>query len=290
MNPIYLVAALASVFYGGADFYGGLSARRAHPMVVTFVATLAGMPVLVAGLWIFRGQPVSADYAWGAAAGVAGGAAAAFIFYAIALGPVSVASPVLALTGMSLPVLVGVLLGDRPGPIAIAGIAMLTAHHGGDEEGTPGAAPASADEVRAAARKRVARVLGPSLIAGVLAGGFLVCVGRIGPHAGIGPLVLARVVSAALFAIGLLLRRAPLWPPAPAARIAISSGLLDAAANTAYLFAAQRGALSLVAALASLGPATTVLLARGLLNERWSRTQIFGLALALAAGLCISLG
>ena len=102
--------------------------------------------------------------------------------------------------------------------------------------------------------------------------------------------MLARVVSALLFTGGLLVRREPLWPAAPAARIAIGSGLLDAAANTAYLFAAQRGALSLVAALASLGPATTVLMARGMLHERWTRMQMVGLLVALAAGLCISLG
>lgn len=288
MNFVYGIALLSSVFYGGADFYGGLAARRVNAMVATFVATLAGLPVLILGLWIFRGHPLPADYAWGAAAGVSGGAAAAFIFYAIAIGPVSVASPVLALTGMTLPVLVGLALGDRPGPVAIAGIALaalaiplLTAHHGGGEE-------TAASGV--AARARVTRVLGPSLVAGLLAGTFLVCVGRIGSSAGIAPLVLARVVSAILFAAGLLMRRTPLWPAPDAARIAIGSGLLDAAANTAFLFAAQRGALSLVAALASLGPATTVLLARAILGERWTPLQVLGLGVALIAGLCISLG
>lgn len=37
-------------------------------------------------------------------------------------------------------------------------------------------------------------------------------------------------------------------------------------------------------------PATTVMLARAFLGERWSAGQRFGLALALAAGVCISLG
>src|SRR4029079_8778704 len=101
VNFVYLVALLSSVFYGGADFYGGLAARRVNAMVAPFVATLAGLPVVILGLWIFRAHPLPADYAWGAAAGVSGGAAAAFIFYAIAIGPVSVASPVLALTGMT---------------------------------------------------------------------------------------------------------------------------------------------------------------------------------------------
>ena len=48
--------------------------------------------------------------------------------------------------------------------------------------------------------------------------------------------------------------------------------------------------MALVAAIVSLAPATTVLLARATLGERWSVSQRLGLALALAAGACISLG
>jgi drug/metabolite transporter (DMT)-like permease len=292
VNPIYLVAALASVFYGSADFFGGLAARREHAMVVTLAATLAGLPVLAIGLFFFRGHPVATDYAWGVAAGISGGAAAAFIFRALAIGPVSVASPVLALTGMSLPVLVGLLLGERPGPLALAGIGLavlaiplLSAH--GETEATTAGATSSEESLP---RRRVARVLVPALTAGALAGGFLVCVGRIGPGAGLAPLVLARVVSLVLFAGALMIRRAPLWPVAAVRGSALGSGLLDACANTAYFLAVGRGSLALVAALVSLAPATTVLLARAIFGERWSVPQRAGLALALAAGVCISVG
>ena len=72
--------------------------------------------------------------------------------------------------------------------------------------------------------------------------------------------------------------------------LALATGGLDSLANLAYVTAVQRGSLSLVAALVSLAPATTVLLGRAVFAERWSGPQRAGLLLALAAGVCISLG
>ena len=65
---------------------------------------------------------------------------------------------------------------------------------------------------------------------------------------------------------------------------------LDSAANVAFLIAVHRAPLVLVSALVSLAPATTVLAARFALRERWSVAQGAGLVVALAAGVCISVG
>jgi len=84
--------------------------------------------------------------------------------------------------------------------------------------------------------------------------------------------------------------RLPLRPPAGASLVASAAGVLDSAANVAYFIAVRGAPMALVSALVSIAPATTVLLARVFLGERWSVPQRWGLALALAAGACISLG
>jgi drug/metabolite transporter (DMT)-like permease len=59
------------------------------------------------------------------------------------------------------------------------------------------------------------------------------------------------------------------------------------AANALYMIAARIGPLSVVVTLASLYPASTVLLARTVLGERLSAVQIGGIVCALAAVLII---
>ncbi|MED5166593.1 MAG: EamA family transporter, partial [Actinomycetota bacterium] len=70
----------------------------------------------------------------------------------------------------------------------------------------------------------------------------------------------------------------------------VFAGLLDMAANLAILVAIHRGLLSLTVALSSLYPATTVILARTVLNERMSRGQVAGVVGALVAVACIVAG
>ncbi|PYY13965.1 MAG: transporter, partial [Acidobacteria bacterium] len=61
------------------------------------------------------------------------------------------------------------------------------------------------------------------------------------------------------------------------------AGILDSAANALYVAAAHRGRLDVAAVLSSLYPASTVILARVVLKERWSRLQALGMVAALAA-------
>jgi len=278
----YLLASIASVFYGSADFAGGIAARRGHAAAVTALSGVGAIIVLLAGLLVTHGTPTPGDYGWAAATGVAGAAGATLIYYALALGPVAVASPVLCITALALPVIVGVALGERPGPFAWIGVALvvfaipLLAQTGTHED--------------APSRGHVRRTLLIALLAGLAAGTFLVCLSRVGRDAGLLPLVLTRGVSIAILVAITMMMRAPILPPRPVRGIALAAGVLDSTANVAFWFAVHGGSLALVSAIVSLAPATTVLLARAVLRERWTPAQAGGLAVALAAGVCISLG
>jgi drug/metabolite transporter (DMT)-like permease len=279
VNPAYLVAMGASVLYGTADFTGGIAARRASVPVVTLAAWLAGLVALVALAPFVPGRPAPADLAWAAAGGAAGALGGALLYRALAIGPVGIASPIFCIVGLALPVLVGFALGERPHAAGIAGlllapvsIALLTAEGGGGE---PGGAR---------------RALVPSLTAGLVIGFFLVFMSRIRGGSGLWPIAAARVVGTLATLVFVVARRLPLAPPTGVRRVALGAGVLDAAANVAYVDAVQHGSLALVAALVSMAPATTVMLGRVVLHERWHRWQAFGLALALVAGALISLG
>jgi len=282
VNPAYWIAAFSSALYGAADFAGGFAAKRAPALLVTWFSGFAALAVLALALPFTRGAPGGADWAWGAAAGACGAAGASLIYYSLALGPVSVASPILCVVGISVPVVVGVLLGERPPALAWAGVGLAVIS-------IPPLSQTRSEE-GAHTREHVRRTVLVAIMTGLVVGWFLVFVARISPRAGLLPLALARVVALAVLSGVALAVRLPLRPPAGAALVASAAGALDSAANVAYFTAVRGAPMALVAALVSLAPATTVLLARAILGERWSVPQRLGLALALAAGACISLG
>jgi drug/metabolite transporter (DMT)-like permease len=268
----------ASVLYGTADFTGGMAARRASVPVVTLAAWSAGLVALAVVAPFVPGRPSAADLAWAAAGGAAGALGGALLYRALAIGPVGIASPIFCVVGLALPVLVGFVMGERPHAAGIAGlllapvsIALLTAEGGSEPRGAR-------------------RALVPSLTAGLVIGFFLVFMSRIRGGSGLWPIAAARVVGTLVTLAFMLLKGLPLMPPPGARRVAAGAGVLDAAANVAYVGAVQHGSLALVAALVSMAPATTVMLGRIVLHERWHRWQAFGLALALLAGALISLG
>ncbi len=283
---------VGSVLYGGADFCGGMAARRAPALVVTFFSGFAAVAILLVGMPWAGGVTRVPDLLWGVLGGIFGGVGAMLLYRALAIGPVSVASPVVSLVGLTLPVLVGFVLGERLGAIAVTGLVLvpvailLLSRDDQALDAIPDAPGAEVARTVAGARG----VLVPSLAAGSVLGFFLVFLGRIGPGAGLWPLIVARSTGLATLLAGLLVRRQPLVPPPGVRRITLATGVLDSLANVAYVAAVQRGSLALVAALVSLAPATTVLLARGVLAERWTPSQRGGLVLALVAGMCISAG
>src|SRR2546423_14458619 len=112
----------SGLFWGLADFGGGLQSRR-HPVVaVLFVSQAVGLAGLVAVVAL-SGEPAPAlDSLWPAAAGGIGGLLALAAFYrGLAIGTMSIVAPISA-TGSAVPVIVGLASGERPSPVQLAGI------------------------------------------------------------------------------------------------------------------------------------------------------------------------
>jgi len=134
------------------------------------------------------------------------------------------------------------------------------------------------------------RAIVPALLAGVAIGAFYVCIHQASAAAGLWPLVAARTVSLSVLVATTRVRRLPLRVPAAVAVTAGAAGALDIVANACYVMAVHQGLLSVVATLASLYPAVTVLLARVVLKERLRGVQVVGIAIAVGGVALIAAG
>jgi drug/metabolite transporter (DMT)-like permease len=275
------LAVLASISYGAADFLGGLATKRGSTVFSVVVCSQATglVLVLLALPFLPPASPTTADLAWGAATGLAGGIGIAFLYRGLAVGVMSVVAPVTAVCAVIIPVAFGVARGERPTLRATAGVALalvaivLISQSGEVEEG-----------------KRAGTGVPIAIASGIAIGIFLVCLERTGPSAGLWPLVPARVVSVSFIAVAGLLAREKLLPRRQSWSIVLGGGALDMAANVLYLIAVRQGPLAIVATLTSLYPAGTILLARVVLRERLRLVQQAGVACAILAIVLIVSG
>jgi drug/metabolite transporter (DMT)-like permease len=278
---VAVVLALASAaVYGTADFLGGLASRRASVFGVVALSQLFGLVALLALLPWLGGPVTTADLAWGAAAGLAGAAGLVVFFRALAGGVMSVIAPVTALTAAAVPVLFGLLEGDRIGAWAAAGIALALG----------AVVLVSAEGGLAALRSARPASLTPALIAGTAFGCFFVLLDRTSQDAGLTPLVTARLASVALVVVVALAGKQSLRVGRTAIPLVALSGVGDMTANALFLLATQQdGQLAITGVLASLYPVSTVLLAQLVLRERLAPAQLTGLASAAVAVVLITL-
>ncbi|MEV7545479.1 DMT family transporter [Streptomyces sp. NPDC089915] len=285
-----LFALATAVLWGLADFGGGLLTRRLPALTVVVVSQVAAVLVL--------GSVVLATDAWheagpqlwfAVAAGLVGPAAMLSFYKALALGPMGVVSP-LGSVGVVVPVGVGLLLGERPGPGQFAGIAVAVA----------GIVLAGGPELRGAPVQRQAVVL--TLVAAFGFGAVMALISQA--SATVTGLFLAllvqRVTNVAVGGAALWARTRrgiPALPEGAGPRIlwgllpALAFvGLADVAANGTYSIAAQNGPVTVAAVLSSLYPVITALAAFAVLKERLRGVQAAGAGLALAGTVLLAAG
>ena len=274
-----LLAGLSALMYGAADFCGGMAARKAPLPAVLASSQAVGLVVAaVASLAFGFHLTAPSDLAWGALAGVSGAAGIAALYYALATTVVAVASPLAAVTGAVIPVLLGVAAGERPGSLAWVGIGM----------GVFAIALLTAGPSKSPREREVRRAALLGVLAGLGFGLFFFSVSRTSHASGLWPLVAARVATVSLVVLFAVAARRPLRLSKASLPMVLLSGGLDMGANIAFLLASRSGMLSISAAVAALYPGPTVILAWILLKERVTAPRVVGLALALAGVALIS--
>ena len=231
-------------------------------------------------------SPTRADLWWGALAGFTGGIGVALLYRALAIGTMSVVAPVTAVVAVALPVLTSIALGERPGVLPLIGIVLgiaaitLVSRQSVGPSGPFAPLRAGRPTVRPSG-------LTHAFLAGIGVGLFLLTLAQTRREAGLWPLLTDRIASVAFFAILIASSRASLRLPANPMALALAGGSLDMTANALYLLAVRIGPFSPVVTLASLYPASTVLLARAILGERVSAWQAAGVVTAIVAVLLI---
>jgi drug/metabolite transporter (DMT)-like permease len=254
--------------WGVGDFSGGLATRRVPVLTVTLLSQVAGLILLalLALLWQ-ENLPSLVDVGWGGLAGLIGLIGLMALYRAMAIGQMGIAAPVAAVISASLPVAVGAFtqgLPDLPRQLgfALAVIGIWFISRPQNMQGRPAG-------------------LSLAIMAGLCFGGFLLCIAQVQQNAVFWPLVAARTVSIVVMLAAVGVGQKLVMPAPSILPLIVLTGAMDAGGNAFFALAEQAGRLDVAGALASLYPATTVILALSLLKERLVLWQGIGVLLAL---------
>lgn len=271
----------AVFLWGAADFAGGYGSRRANAFVLTAFSHVCAFVLMFA---IALGQhgafPSRASIVWALIAGAVGGFSLALFYRALASGQMGVTAPIAALLGAAIPTMVDVALEGAPSRwmiggfvLAVLAIWLITRPEPSNKKESLGR-PAG---------------VGLAALAGVGFAGFYLCI-----HQASGSPVwiaaISRIGSFGATAAAVVATRAPLALDRPRAMLGMLAGFLDITASALFIFANQHGRLDEAVVITSLYPAITVLLARFVLKEHFSRWKFVGLLAALAAVPMIAAG
>ncbi|WP_432504097.1 EamA family transporter [Kineococcus arenarius] len=276
------LALFASALWGTSDFLGGTVSRRLRAVQVLAVSQVLSCAVLlsVLGSGVGGGSagPASAWLGWSLLAGLTWAGAMAALYTALARGTMGVVAPIAA-GGTVLPVLLGLAAGERPAPLQLVGVAVAFA----------GVVLSAGPDLRGGSRRQGAAVA-LALLAAVLFGVEIWALAR-GSAASVPATLLGmRVTSAALVVVAALSRRGAERVGPRDLPPLLALGLLDLAATAAYAVASRGALVSVVAVLASLYPAVTVVLARQVHGERLRPVQATGVVAVLAGAVVTALG
>lgn len=294
----------AALGFGSSDFLGGLASRQIGSIRTVWVTALTALLALFLSSFILVGTPSADAWLFGGLSGIAGVLALVCLYASLAIGPMSILSPIGAVVGAVVPTVWDILIGESlPWYAYLAIVLALVA------VAIVGFTPGEQSH------KPNVKGLTLSLTAGLLFGVYYVFLDMAPDDAGLWPLIANRTVSVAIMTVAVLVtvvihraRRRALGNAGPhesadfaagdvgkihwrvGLQFALIAGVLEAFSTSMYLYGVVSGSLTVVSVLTSLYPAGTIILATLVLNERLGRVQVVGLVLAViaAAGLALA--
>ena len=288
-----LLGVLVAVSIGSGDFLSGIAARRMRTSVVVALSQFWGLALL--GIYIAatdRTLPPAWDHVLGVFAGCGLVVGICCLVRGLAIGRMSVVAPTAAALGAAVGVIYGFIVGERPGVVAVIGVVLaiaavvLIAHVAEHHEADAGAPQAHARHIVASRAQEMVLATG----AGLALGATQVFLAAASDDAGMWPVVTTRLTAGILAGAFVLSRFRIAGRPARLTagdvRLLAGYALLDTLGTCLLIEAFRQGLVSLVAPVAALFPAATVLWARLFLDDRMNRGQIVGFGLA-AVGLVL---
>jgi len=271
-SPHFVSAAyaLASVVaWGTSDFLGGYATRRANAFLFTTVVNLGGLALVTTLATASHASFLSGrSVLWVLAGGASGGAALAIFYRALSSGRMGLTAPVAAVLGAGIPTIFSIFTDGLPSKIpligfafAVMGLWLITR----SEEGhTPDG-------------------IGFAVLAGIGFAGFYLCVHKAGDGSAFWIATFTRAGGLIITALIVLLLRNFHEITAAGVRWGVLTGCIDSMGTMLFVRASQTGRLDEAVVISSLYPAVTVLLARIVLKEHFTRWRFVGLIAALAA-------
>jgi drug/metabolite transporter (DMT)-like permease len=269
---------LSAATWGAADFVGGLASKRTSPYRVLFLAEIAGLiPFIVLALLLHERFPSWGDMLLGAGSSLIGLSGLLLLYRALAVGQMTIAAPVSALFAAIIPVIFGFFTLGAPSPATMIGfgLAFLAVWLISQTDSSNWRSPMLG--LRSFADLRL------PLLSGLFFGLYFLVIHRATLNAFFWPLVAARFAGFVMFGLFALITHQPALPPREVWGMCLINGVIDIGGNGFYILAAQAGRLDVAAVLGALYPASTVLLAWIVLNERINWLQGFGVLLAFVA-------
>ncbi len=266
----------AAMAWGMSDFLGGYFTRQANAFLFTAVFNLGGLILVGTTAAASHGVlPGEHSALWVLAGGMAGSAGVAVFFRALSTGRMGLIAPVAAVLGAAIPAVFSMFTEGLPGKVALigfllaaAGLWLITRTEGGHSpEG-----------------------IGLAVAAGIGFAGFYICVRQAGEGSALWFATLTR--TGGLIVTGLIVMVQGTFRDITASGIrgAVIGGGIDSMGTLLFVLASQSGRLDNAVVISSLYPAVTVVLARIILREHFSRWRFVGLLAALAAVPMIAAG